>query len=76
MKLTLDRTLLTNLRSMSDERLWHLFCGIGSSHGMELSKKRPDYKRIRGIRAVLDAATDEDLDRINRLMEIYSNAKK
>ncbi len=73
MRISLDRKLIENLRRMSDEGLWRLLCGIGS-HG-DFSKKHPDHEKIRRIRAVLDAATDEDLDKINRLLDIYSRTK-
>lgn len=73
MRITLDRKLIENLKKMSDEGLWRLLCGFAS--GSEFSKRNPDYKRIRRIRAVLDAATDEDLSRLNRLMDIYNNIK-
>ena len=72
-RIVLDRKLIDNLRKMSDEGLWRLLYGFAS--GKDFSKKNPDYKRIRRIRAVLDAATDEDLLRINQLIEIYSNIK-
>ena len=73
MKITLNRTLLNTLSSMSDEKLWHVFCGMFGETGTKLNKNNPDYRRIRKFRALLDGISDEDLACISRLMALYSN---
>ena len=75
MRISLDRKLIENLRKMSDEGLWHLFCSLTHDTLGDHRKKNPDLKTIRRIRAVLDAAEDEDLERINRLLDVYRSSK-
>ena len=71
MRISLDRKMIESLRRMSDEGLWRLFWGLTSMSKGDFSRRNPDYKTLRRIRAVLDAAEDEDIERINRLLDIY-----
>ena len=76
MKFTLDRKLIDSLNDLSDERLWHMFCMLMSGAGVDMGRKKYDPKRICGIRALLSAVTDEDICRINELIELYNSHKK
>lgn len=76
MKITIDRKLIESLNELSDERLWHMFCMLMSGAGMDMGRKKYDPKRVHGIRALLSAVTDEDICRVNELIEQYNNNKK
>ncbi len=73
-KFTPDRKMVEGLRSLPDDALWHLVCGITSGICGSVSKKKTDRHRTAGIRAVLDCATDGDIQRLNELIDTYNAA--
>lgn len=74
MKFTPDRKMLEGIRALPDEKLWHLARKLAAA--LPTDRKSPDLRRLTGIRAVLDHITDEDLIRLNALIDIYNRSKE
>jgi len=68
-----DRKMIEGIRQMPDDKLWHAACILFSQFAADGRRKNPDPRKIRGIRRVLDAITDEDIQRLGEMAEIYYN---
>lgn len=66
-----DKKMLEKLLQMPDAQLLQM---IRLMSGGNISKL-PDEKKMRQIRAVLSAITEEDLGRIAELASVYQNAQ-
>ena len=67
----LDKKKVDTLCSMSDGRLWGAVKFFAGTLGADLSKKRVKPDEIDRLRRTLRSLTDEDIGRINRLIEVW-----
>ncbi len=74
MKITIDRAAVADWQNLPDDKLWHKICVLTSGL-RDLDRRRCDGRRMRRIRALLDALTDSDLARINALIECWQSEK-
>ena len=67
----IDKKKIEKLCSMSDERLWSAVKFFAGSLGADLSRKRVKPGDIEKLRRTLNALTEDDITRINRLAEVW-----
>ena len=67
----IDKKKVDSLCSMSDERLWGAVKFFAGTLGADLSKKRVKPGDVDRLRRTLRSLTDEDIGRINRLIEVW-----
>jgi len=71
----LDKSMIDQLLSLPDERLWQMLQLLSAGNGISLGKGEMDPAGIRKIRAVLGTVTDGDIDRVMELIGIYKQTK-
>ncbi|MBQ8370961.1 MAG: hypothetical protein IJ497_10840 [Clostridia bacterium] len=67
----INKKSIDKLLEMPDDRLLAMLKLLLSSTGIDVSGKKFDERSVRRIRSVLEAVTDEDLERIDVLMQRY-----
>ena len=72
----LDKKTVDMLSSLPDDKLWQIFCVVGSSAGIRIPDKIPDERRMAGLRAALCELSDTDLVRAAQIIEIYKGGKE
>ncbi len=71
----LDRNTVRSLSEMPDDRLWRTMRMIASGLGAEISERQRYRMDYEAIRRTLAEITDEDIIRINGIMETYKRHK-
>jgi len=72
----INKKSIDKLLEMPDERLLAMLKLLLGGTGIDISGKKFDHETIRRIRAVLQEITDEDLERIDTLMQRYRDGGK
>ncbi len=67
----INKKAIDKLLEMPDDRFLAMLKILLGSTGMDMSGKQFDEKTVRKIRAVLREVTDEDLKRVDALMQRY-----
>ncbi|MBQ8641285.1 MAG: hypothetical protein IJ480_03635 [Clostridia bacterium] len=71
----LDKRMIDQMLSLPDDKLWQMFQLISMGSGMKVGEKAPDPGNMRKLRAVLEAITDADIERVTELIGLYREAK-
>ncbi len=71
----LDKSMLNQMLSLPDDKLWQMIQLISAGSGMKLGDKGPSEESMHKIRAVLGEVTDSDIERILSLIGVYKNTK-
>lgn len=71
----LDKRMIDQMLSLPDDKLWQMFQLISMGCGMKVGEKAPDPGNMRKLRAVLEAITDADIERVTELIGLYREAK-
>lgn len=69
----INKKAIDKLLEMPDDRLFAILKLLLGSTGIDVSGKKFDEKSVKKIRAVLEEVTDEDLERIDVLMQRYKD---
>ena len=67
----INKKSIDKLLEMPDDRFLAMLKILLTSTGVDVSGKKFDEKTVKKIRAVLRAVTEEDLERIDTLMQRY-----
>lgn len=68
-----NKSMIDKMLEMPDDKLLAMLKLVLGSSGIDMGNKRIDAKTVRKIRALLSAVTDEDIERVSCLAEIYKN---
>ena len=71
----LDRNTVRSLSEMSDDRLFRTMKMLASGMGAELSDRQRYRMDYEAIRRTLSCITENDICRINEIMETYKRYK-
>ena len=74
----ISKSLIDKMLEMPDDKLLVMLKIVLSSSGIETSGKtmnKLDEKTLRKLRRVLAAITDDDIERVTCLMEVYRNGE-
>ena len=71
-----DKKMLEMLSRMPDERLWHTLCLVASGMGAELSERKRNRIDYDALRCTLAQITEEDIERMNAVAEMYRTYRK
>ncbi len=69
----INKNNIEKMLEMPDERLWAMLKLVLTSAGVNVSGKQLDPKSIKKVRAILKEVTDDDIDRVMYLADIYKN---
>ena len=65
----LDQKLVTRLKGLNDEALWHEIRGMASSYGVKLPDKTPTAAELSKVRAALNIGEINTMDAMRMLNE-------
>jgi len=71
----LDRNTVRTLSEMSDDRLFRTMKMMASGMGAELSERQRHRLDYEALRRTLLSVTEDDICRINEIMETYKQYK-
>lgn len=71
----LDRNTVRSLSEMSDDKLFRTLRMAASGMGAEISERQRYRIHYEAVRRTLSEITDEDIARINEIMETYKRYK-
>ncbi len=71
----LDKNTVRSLSEMSDDRLWRTLKMIASGMGADISERQRYRLDYEAIRRTLSDITENDIYRINEIMDLYKRHK-
>lgn len=71
----LDRNTVRSLSEMSDDRLWRTLRMLAGGMGVDIPERQRGRLHYEAIRRTLNEITDQDIYRINEIMEMYKQFK-
>ena len=69
----INKNTVDKISSLSDDKLWHVICALGSSSGIDLSTVKVTPTELDKVRLAMSKLTDDD---IGRATEIINSCKK
>ncbi len=72
----LERKTVDMLSRMPDDKLWHTLCFFAAGLGIELPERRRRRIDYDALRYTLSRITDEDIERMNGISDIYHTYKR
>lgn len=68
-----NKSMIDKMLTMPDDRLLSMLKLVLGSSGINMGENKIDAKTVRKIRALLSKITDDDIERVSYLAEVYKN---
>lgn len=68
-----NKSMIDKMLTMPDDRLLSMLKLVLGSSGIDMGDNKIDAKTVRKIRALLSKITDDDIERVSYLAEVYKN---
>lgn len=68
-----NKSMIDKMLTMPDDRLLSMLKLVLGSSGINMGDNKIDAKTVRKIRALLSKITDDDIERVSYLAEVYKN---
>lgn len=69
----IDKKIIDNMLALPDEKLWQMLKLMMAANGGNVSDKTMDPTFMRKLRAVLSVVTENDIERVTTLMDLYKS---